>query len=103
MAEIKEKEWLDFSVVVKDLESAIRKAFDATMFNWGCLMNDAYQIVPPSPHVHWHFRPRYSSKTQFQGLIFEDPDFGHHYDRTRKRDVSEEIKEAIIKKIGENL
>lgn len=103
LAELDDEEWLDFKEVVKRLESALKKSFNATMFNWTCLMNNAYQNNPPNPHVHWHFRPRYNHKVEFEGITFEDPDFRYHYDRTRDQKISDEIKRKIIEKIKENL
>lgn len=49
MAELEKTEWSDFAGLVKRLEDALRKAFGAAMFNWSCLMNDAYQNQPPNP------------------------------------------------------
>lgn len=86
---------------MKKLESALKKSFNATMSNWTCLMNNAYQNEPPNPHIHWHFRPRYNHKVEFAGLTFEDPEFGHHYDRTRKQEISVDVKRKIIEKIRE--
>jgi len=57
-------EWLDFDQIVKKLESTVKKAFNATMFNWGCLMNSSYLEDPPLPHLHWHFIPRYRNSVQ---------------------------------------
>jgi diadenosine tetraphosphate (Ap4A) HIT family hydrolase len=38
------EEVLDFHEnIVKKLESTFKKVFDATMFNWTCLMNHAYK------------------------------------------------------------
>jgi len=81
--------------VVKKLEAVITKAFGAKMFNWSCLMNNAYQNDPPNPHVHWHLRPRYSKRVKFANRWFEDPDFAHHYNRDRE----ERVTEAMVKKI----
>ncbi|OGY79764.1 MAG: hypothetical protein A3B74_01835 [Candidatus Kerfeldbacteria bacterium RIFCSPHIGHO2_02_FULL_42_14] len=103
LAELKKEEYDEFIELVKRLESALRKSFDATMFNWTCLMNDAYQEKNPEPHVHWHFRPRYNHKVEIAGLVFEDLEFGHHYDRTKKREISEVAKKTIVSKIKENL
>ena len=103
LAELTDEEWLDFSELVKRLESALKKSFNATMFNWTCLMNNAYQNEPPNPHIHWHFRPRYNHKVEFAGLTFKDPEFGHHYDRARKQEVSNDVKRKILEKIRENL
>lgn len=103
LAELKDEEWLDFKEIVKKLELALKKSFNATMFNWTCLMNNAYQNKQPNPHVHWHFRPRYNHKVKFEGTTFEDPDFGHHYDRARKQNVSNDIKRKIIEKIRQSI
>lgn len=103
LAELKKEEWEEFIGVVKKLESAFRKAFDAIMFNWNCLMNDAYQEKIPDPHVHWHFRPIYNHKVEIANLVFEDLEFGHHYDRTKKREIPKAAKKIIISKIKENL
>jgi diadenosine tetraphosphate (Ap4A) HIT family hydrolase len=85
------------------LESALRKTFDATMFNWTCLMNDAYKEKIPEPHVHWHFRPRYNHKVKVADLTFEDMEFGHHYDKNNEKKISEDIKKIIVSKIKEQL
>ncbi len=103
LAELKNKEMLDFLGVIKKLENSIRISFNATMFNLSCLMNNAYQEITPDPQVHWHFRPRYKHKVKFAGLIFEDAEFRHHYNNKEKRFVSKEVAAKIIKKINEKL
>lgn len=103
LAQLSDEEWNDLKEVVEKLESALRISFNATMFNWSCLMNYAYRNEPPNPHVHWHFRPRYNHKVKFAGTIFEDPEFGDHYNRARKQEVSDDIKRKIVEKIKENL
>ena len=103
LADITEEELLDFHQIVKKYESAFRKAFNATMFNWTCLMNNAYQNTPPDPQVHWHVRPRYDKTVEFENEIFTDKEFGHHYARNTDRLISEELESKIIKKIQENL
>ena len=92
-------QWLDFSQVVEEFESTAKRAFGAELFNWGCLLNDAYQVDPPAPHVHWHVRPRYRKPVEFAGQTFIDPNFGHHYDRDHKLLVDEATKAAIIAKL----
>ncbi|MEK6860643.1 MAG: HIT family protein [Nanoarchaeota archaeon] len=103
LSELKKEEWIDFAELVKIMESALKKAFCVVMFNWTCLMNNAYQDELPNPHVHWHLRPRYDHKVEFSGVIFEDKEFGKHYDRTRNLEVSDEIRNKIISRIKENL
>ncbi|NCU37715.1 HIT family protein [Candidatus Saccharibacteria bacterium] len=87
LADLTDSEWLEFADIVKTLEAAVRHAFGATLFNWVCLMNNAFQTEHAKPHIHWHFRPRYDHKVTFSGTVFSDPSFGHHYDRTHVKKV----------------
>lgn len=103
LANMKEEELLDFLQVVRKLENAFRKAFNAAMFNWSCLMNLAYQNHPPNPQVHWHVRPRYSQKVEFADEVFEDKEFGHHYASGAERIFSPEVRKLIIQKVKDNL
>ncbi len=96
MSELTQAEWLDFSLVVKQFELVCKKAFGATMFNWTCLMNLAYQNNPPNPQVHWHVRPRYVQPVTFAGETFIDERFGHHYLQKTERVVSDEMAKEII-------
>lgn len=95
------KEWADLYQIVKKLELTIKKAFNATMFNWGCLMNSSYLEDPPSPHLHWHFIPRYREPVQFMGMTFEDPCFGMStmHDRGRSVKLSKESQKKIKNEI----
>jgi diadenosine tetraphosphate (Ap4A) HIT family hydrolase len=103
LSDLKKEEWDEFMQLVKMLEPSLKKTFNATMFNWTCLMNNAYSDKNPKPHVHWHFRPRYNHKVEFAGLVFEDLEFGHRYDGAKKREVSPEIQKKIILEIKNNL
>jgi diadenosine tetraphosphate (Ap4A) HIT family hydrolase len=105
LALVTEEELLDFRVMVETLQNAFRKAFGATMFNWSCLMNNAYQEAEPKPHVHWHVKPRYDRPVVFAGEVFEDPNFGHHYIRLEDlgRFLDEDIREKIVARITESL
>lgn len=78
LADLSQTEVLDFFELVKKLQNALKMAFGATMFNWECLMNNAYLSDPPKPQVHWHFRARYKDMVEFAGQRFSDPNFGHH-------------------------
>jgi len=103
LSELTQKEWIDFSEVAKKLEFSLKKSFGAIMFNWTCLMNNAYLVSNTDPHMHWHFRPRYDKKVEFCDIVFDDPDFAHHYDRTRKKEILQEVRDNIIEKIKENM
>jgi diadenosine tetraphosphate (Ap4A) HIT family hydrolase len=99
LAELSEEEWQDFRHVVRKLEAAVKAGLGATLCNWSCLMNSAYLITPPIPHVHWHFRPRYDHAVEMFGYRFIDPEFGHHYDRDRTAKVSEGLRAEIVMRI----
>lgn len=97
-------ELIDFHQnIVVVLEKAFKKTFNATMFNWTCLMNNAYQDENPKPKVHWHFRPRYNEKIEFADDTFKDPNFGHHYDRTKEHKVSTKILKLICKEVNKEI
>lgn len=102
LSDLNKEEIIDFLEVVKKIENSIKKAFNATMFNWSCSMNNAFKANVES-HVHWHVRPRYSHEVKFSGITFQDPEFGHHYSRDRKQKVSEKVGNEIIKEIKKYL
>lgn len=99
MSLLTKEEWLDFGELVRKIETGFKKIFGATMFNWTCLMNDAYKEEKPHPEVHWHMRPRYSKPVEFASQTFEDKEFGSHYARGTELEVPPEVFEKIIEKI----
>ena len=98
LSAVTKEEWVDFIRLVKKIESSYKKALGATLFNWSCLMNNAYQDTPPNPHVHWHLRPRYRKSVRLFGTVFEDIEFGHHYASGSEKSymAPEEIQQQII-------
>jgi len=103
LADLRSEEWEDLKLIINQLESALKNSFDATLFNWTCLMNQAYQNTPPNPHIHWHFRPRYSRSLMVNSEEFSDPEFGHHYNSKREQIVSPELFGTIISRIRSHL
>jgi len=101
LIELTKAEWNDLHKIIIKLELSVKKAFGATLFNWACLMNLAYQNNPPNPHIHWHFRPRYDHSVRFEGLTFKDPEFGNHYARGNERSliISKKVQQKIIDRI----
>jgi len=100
MSELTSEEWTDFHEnIVQNLEFAFREEFNATMFNWTCLMNNAFKSHNPEPHVHWHFRPRYRENITVGGKTFRDSEFAHHYTKERTRVVSKDVLEKIARKV----
>lgn len=99
LSDLTPEEQTNFFNMVKVLEKAVVDAFGASLSNWCCLMNDAYQEANPQPHVHWHLRPRYNHSVTFNGMQFIDPEFGHHYSRERKINVDDVMVTAITQRI----
>lgn len=95
-------EWLQFGKMVAAYETATRKAFGATMFNWTCMMNSEYMKGLPAPKVHWHVRPRYKDLVEIGGVTYRDPNFGHHYDRDAEKSAPLATAELLVE-IGEHL
>ncbi len=102
LRELNSDEWNDFSKIVEELEAALNKTFSPTLFNWSCYMNSAYRSDPPDPEVHWHVIPRYNYKIEFEGLNFEDPDFGY-IPQPIERKIPEDIMKKMINEIKRNL
>lgn len=100
LGQLSDAEWLDYKNIVRRLEKACMLGLGATLCNWTCLMNNAYQRKPCQPHVHWHFRPRYDKPVTINGMTFGDPDFGLHYDRNQKRTVDDKTFEMILSKLA---
>ena len=99
LSDLTKDEWLDFTELIKKIEATYKKSFGATMFNWTCLMNNAYKNDPPNPHVHWHLLPRYKKAVTFKGIDFGDNEFGSHYARKIDRAVPDEVFSEIVKVI----
>jgi len=100
-----DEQFQDLKQVINKLEVSLIESFGATNFNWGCLMNDSYlpQNRDKKKELHLHFRPRYENSVEFAGELFVDEEFGHHYDRVKKKVVSEDILNQIADKIRSNL
>lgn len=102
LADLTQAEIIELFRLVKNFEDALRHAFDATMFNWSCYMNNAYKETPPNPHVHWWAVPRYDHIVEFDGRTFEDPNFGNPYDHGRWFAPPHELRQNIANGIKAN-
>ena len=81
LSDLSTEQWDDLHHVIQRYEHAVTSAFQADLFNWACLMNDAFKEPhhPQSPHVHFHVRPRYKNPVTLSGIVFTDEEFGKHY------------------------
>ncbi len=98
LSELTREEFIDLKLVIDLMEEALQKAFGATQFNW---TNGYYkkEDVKRPKELHLHVWPRYDHSVTVNGEVFTDEDFGNHYDKTRKKIVSEEFLEEIAKQI----
>lgn len=99
LSELTKQEWAEYAEIVERLEKAVTAGLNATLFNWSCLVNNAYQKQPASPHIHWHFRPRYRTNQTIDATVFNDPYFGYHYDREQRVYPEDAMLQVIANKI----
>ena len=99
LSELDHDDWLEFSEIVKMLETNCDLAFSPHHFNWQCLMNDTALENNPA-HVHWHFSPRYNNPVVFNNETFID----ENYPRTNKnhRDTKIDTLKLIAEKLKNN-
>lgn len=104
LSALSHEEWQDFEALVTRIESSYVKALGSGQpFNWSCLMNNAFQEADPTPHVHWHLRPRHNAPITINETLFEDPEFGFHYSRDHTQLVDQTILDEIASKIKRHL
>ena len=68
LSELTDEDWKELGKLEKELERVCKKLFNATMFNFACLMNNAYRDNE-KPHVHFHFIPRYKNELKIFNKI----------------------------------
>ena len=71
LSELSDEDWKELGKLEKELERVCKKIFNATMFNFACLMNNAYRDNE-KPHVHFHFIPRYKNELKIFNKIYKD-------------------------------
>lgn len=77
LSELTSDEWIELGIIEKELERVCKKVFNATMFNFACLMNNAYKDNE-KPHVHFHFIPRYKNELNLFNKKYIDKHFGYN-------------------------
>ncbi|MDI3550331.1 MAG: hypothetical protein PWQ15_1434 [Methanobacterium sp.] len=97
LSQVKNEEWIDFAQVVQILEESLEQVFQPTLYNWSCYKNSTFRKPNPNPEIHWHFIPRYQNPVYFEGIKFQDPDFGY-IPRPEKREIpSTAMKKLALK------
>ena len=103
LSEVSQEEMKDLLLTIRLFEYAVKHSFGAEVFNWSCLLNDAYKEEIPMPQVHLDCRPRYRYDVVLADKRFVDKEFGHHYSKERPLMVDSELKQQIIDEISINL
>lgn len=78
LSDLTDEEWIELGKIEKELERICKKLFNATMFNFACLMNNAYRDNE-KPHVHFHFIPRYKNDLKSFNKVYKDRHFGYNF------------------------
>ena len=78
LSNLEPEAWEELGKLENELERVCKKVFGATMFNFACLMNNAYRD-DEKPMVHYHFVPRYKNKRELFGKIYKDKHFGYNF------------------------
>jgi len=78
LSDLTDAEWIELGKLEKELERVVKKLFNATMFNFACLMNNAYKDNE-KPHVHFHFLPRYKNELKIFDKVYKDKHFGYNF------------------------
>jgi diadenosine tetraphosphate (Ap4A) HIT family hydrolase len=97
----------EFTVIRNRLIGAVGVAFAPDGVNLSCLMNFAFRPngdpnFVPQPHVHYHFKPRYSEPCTVAGETFTDPEFADYLKIGRGQRVTLEVGRIIVARIKEN-
>ena len=74
LSDLSNEDWIELGIIEKELERIMKKIFNATMFNFACLMNNVYRDNEKS-HVHFHFIPRYNGERIILNKKYTDVHF----------------------------
>ena len=72
VTDIAPEEWVDLHTQIRRTTAALDLVFNPDQYNYSFLMNEDAQ-------VHLHVIPRYKSSQVWEGIIFEDRQFGSLY------------------------
>ena len=103
LPELTDLEEREFIIIRNKLIQAQTQAFGAQVVNVSCLMNETFRSIHPTPHVHYHFKPRYATPVTIGGEIFEDSQFGNYIREKKPRPVSLEMGIQIVNSLKQHL
>ena len=78
LSDLSNEEWVELGIIEKELERVCKKLFQTSMFNFACLMNNAYRDEK-TPHVHFQFIPRYRNEVLLCEKTYKDRHFGYNF------------------------
>lgn len=91
-----QEELLEFSEIIREFKPAIEKSFSPDWMSYSFLGFD-------DKHLHCHMVPRYKNDREFNGTIFQDKRRWKNRLLDESLVTSDEMIDAIKKKIQENL
>ena len=87
-SKISEGSFDELPVVVKEIETNLKKLFQNDKINYLMLM-----MV--DPEVHFHVVPRYASNREFEGVVFKDSEWPKKADIDVVNNVSDDVLEKL--------
>ncbi|MBI2054664.1 MAG: hypothetical protein HYT39_01020 [Candidatus Sungbacteria bacterium] len=88
IAELTDEEFLEVKKIIKEYQSALTKLWQPDFWNYSQLGN-------ATPHIHFHFVPRYKGKRVFEGTEFIDERWGKNYNPSSSRPEDKKLNEKI--------
>ena len=79
--------------ILRELRAALTAAFQPDWLNYAFLGNE-------TRHVHCHVIPRYEKQKVFEGVTFEDRQYGHNYQTDHDFVTPGHIIESVKNKLG---
>ncbi len=94
ISDLKQEEYLELLEIIKAYQNAITKLWNPDWWNYAQLGNT-------TPHLHFHFIPRYKDIRFFEGEKFIDELWGKNYapapERPEDKNLNEKIRLAILR------
>jgi len=88
ITELTDEEFLELKAIIKKWQDALTKLWKPDFWNYSQLGN-------ATPHIHFHFVPRYKEKRTFDGAEFVDERWGKNYNPSPARPVDKEFVDKI--------
>jgi len=90
--EVSRAAFTELQAVSREIESAIKRAFDYDIMNYLMLM-----MVDPD--VHFHVLPRYAGEREFAGASFTDPGWPGPPKLDWTNETTDDVRDALLRHI----